>query len=69
MDVTSLSPAAQEALAYIRQHLRVSLDTKESRGDVYSRTSSTDVKVTVEISLGGEALDSSSVWITIPHPE
>lgn len=69
MDVTSLSPAAQEALAYIRQHLRVSLVTDVFRGDVYSRTTSTDVKITVEILLGGEALDSSSDWITILHPE
>ncbi len=69
MDVISLSPAAQEALDYIRQHLTLRLDAKESRGDSYSRTSSTDVKVTVELLLGGEAIDSSSVWITIPHPE
>jgi hypothetical protein len=61
MDTTSLSPAAQEALAYIRQHLTVTLNAKE--------TSSTEVKVTVELLLGGDAIDSDSVWITVPHPD
>ena len=67
MDTTSLSPAAQEALEFLRQNLRVSLDTKESMGDCYSRTPTTEVKLTVKISLGGELIDSADAWITIPR--
>jgi hypothetical protein len=69
MEVTSLSPDAQEVLSYIRQHLTVNMDAEESRGDSYSRTSSTHMKITIKLLLDGVEIDSSSVWFSIPHPD